>query len=71
MADIDELHRFVLLDGVLTPDPARRLPGRGAWLHADPQCLIGARAGFSRSLRTSVEVCGLVDWLEMEGLDRS
>ncbi|MGE2692273.1 YlxR family protein [Mycolicibacterium pulveris] len=34
-------------------DPARKLPGRGAWLHPDPQCLEVAirRRAFGRALR--------------------
>ena len=41
------------MDGVLTPDPRRRLPGRGAWLHLVPECLIRAerRSAFPRALR--------------------
>ena len=35
-------------------DPRRRLPGRGAWLHRDPRCWRGARAGLARTLRTEV-----------------
>ncbi|RVW03883.1 YlxR family protein [Rhodococcus xishaensis] len=40
---------------VLTPDPKRRLPGRGAWLHRDPRCLseAGRRRAFGRALRVS------------------
>ena len=41
------------MDGVLIPDPRRRLPGRGAWLHLVPECLIRAerRSAFPRALR--------------------
>ena len=37
----------------LRPDPARRLPGRGAHLHPDPACLASAvkRRAFGRALR--------------------
>ncbi len=35
-------------------DARRRLPGRGAWLHRDPLCWQGARAGLSRSFKRSV-----------------
>jgi predicted RNA-binding protein YlxR (DUF448 family) len=37
----------------LRPDPARRLPGRGAHLHPDPTCLALAvrRRAFGRALR--------------------
>ena len=37
----------------LVPDPARRLPGRGAHLHPDPACLARAlrRRAFGRALR--------------------
>ncbi|TQF66994.1 YlxR family protein [Rhodococcus spelaei] len=40
---------------VLVPDPRRRLPGRGAWLHPDRKCLIQAdkRRAFGRALRVS------------------
>lgn len=45
--------RVVVVDGVLVPDPRRRLPGRGAWLHPDPECLHRAerRSAFPRALR--------------------
>ncbi|RTL64935.1 MAG: YlxR family protein [Pseudonocardiaceae bacterium] len=47
------LLRVAVVDGVLTPDPRRRLPGRGAWLHLDPECLDRAerRSAFPRALR--------------------
>ena len=49
----DDLLRVVAVNGVLTPDPRRRLPGRGAWLHPVPECLHRAerRAAFPRALR--------------------
>ncbi|MBM6404693.1 YlxR family protein [Phycicoccus sp. CSK15P-2] len=49
------------------PDPGRRRPGRGAWLHPDVTCLDLAvrRKAFGRALRSSVgpdtaEVAGWV-----------
>lgn len=41
---------------LLTVDPARRLAGRGAWLHPDTGCLEQAvrRKAFTRALRASV-----------------
>jgi uncharacterized protein len=47
------LLRVVAVSGVLTPDLRRRLPGRGAWLHPDPECLRRAerRGAFPRALR--------------------
>jgi uncharacterized protein len=49
----DGLLRVVVVDGVLTPDPRRRFPGRGAWLHPAPECLDRAerRSAFPRALR--------------------
>ena len=48
-----ELLRVVARDGQLVPDPARRLPGRGAHLHRDAACLALAerRKAFPRALR--------------------
>jgi predicted RNA-binding protein YlxR (DUF448 family) len=52
-ASASELLRVVAADGVVDPDPRRRLPGRGAWLHPDPDCLYRAerRSAFPRALR--------------------
>ena len=49
----DGLLRVVVVHGVLTPDPWRRLPGRGAWLHPAAECLDRAerRSAFPRALR--------------------
>ena len=43
----------------LAPDPRHRLPGRGAYLHKDPACLVKAerRRAFIRALR----VAGILD----------
>jgi predicted RNA-binding protein YlxR (DUF448 family) len=40
---------------VVVPDPARRLPGRGASLHLDPACfaLAERRRAFGRALRVA------------------
>ncbi|MEP6599580.1 MAG: YlxR family protein [Actinomycetota bacterium] len=37
----------------VVPDPRRRVPGRGAWLHPGPRCvdLAERRRAFSRALR--------------------
>ena len=47
------LLRVVVVEGVLTVDPARRLPGRGASVHPDPRCvdLAERRRAFPRALR--------------------
>lgn len=39
----------------IVPDPRRRLPGRGAWIHPDAGCLRAAerRRAFGRALRVS------------------
>ena len=50
----------------LVVDPARRLPGRGAWLHPNAKCLEQAvkRQAFGRALRLS----GAVGALELAAL---
>jgi predicted RNA-binding protein YlxR (DUF448 family) len=37
----------------VVPDPRHRIPGRGAWLHRDPECveLAQRRRSFARALR--------------------
>ncbi|HEV7726421.1 MAG TPA: YlxR family protein [Modestobacter sp.] len=54
-AQVTELLRVVVRDGGLTPDPGRRLPGRGASLHPTEECLQAAarRRAFPRALRCS------------------
>jgi uncharacterized protein len=48
-----DLLRVVVVEGRLVPDPARRLPGRGASVHPDPRCvdLAVRRRAFPRALR--------------------
>jgi len=48
-----ELLRVVVVDGILLPDARKRLPGRGAWLHLDLDCLRNAerRRAFPRAFR--------------------
>ncbi|MGH3853289.1 MAG: YlxR family protein [Pseudonocardiaceae bacterium] len=47
------LLRVVAVEGILVPDPRRRCPGRGAWMHPDIGCLRLAerRRAFPRALR--------------------
>ncbi len=49
------LLRVVAVDGALVPDPRRRQPGRGAWVHPDLGCLRLAerRRAFPRALRSA------------------
>ncbi|WP_163510273.1 YlxR family protein [Fodinicola acaciae] len=50
-----DLLRVVMVGHEVVADPARRRPGRGAWLHPDPGCLASAerRRAFARALRVS------------------
>jgi predicted RNA-binding protein YlxR (DUF448 family) len=43
----------VLADGEAIPDPRRRMPGRGAWIHPRSECLAKAekRRAFPKALR--------------------
>lgn len=55
--DKKELFRVALAkDGTVVPDPAGRLPGRGAYICFDPACLNKARRsrGMERSFGCSV-----------------
>lgn len=56
----DHLIRFgVAPDGTVTPDIARKLPGRGVWVTCRREHVEAARAGaFARSLRAKVTVPG-------------
>ena len=49
------LLRVVVVQDELVVDAARRMPGRGAWLHPDPGCLEKAerRRAFGRALRVA------------------
>ena len=51
-----ELLHLVLIEGRVTPDPKRVLPGRGAWLH--PNCfeLAVQRRSFGRAFKSSREI---------------
>ena len=44
---------MVAADGIVDPDPRRRKPGRGAWVHPETDCLHRAerRSAFPRALR--------------------
>ncbi|MFI6101494.1 YlxR family protein [Lentzea sp. NPDC051213] len=56
------------MDGSVVPDLHRRLPGRGAWLHFDLECLRNAerRRAFPRALRVqgSLDVASLREHME-------
>ncbi|WIY81580.1 YlxR family protein [Propionimicrobium sp. PCR01-08-3] len=64
VCDQSELVRFVLVGSVVTIDANRRLPGRGAWLHADADCvsLAKRRGAFARSFRRKVDDSVLDSW---------
>jgi predicted RNA-binding protein YlxR (DUF448 family) len=61
-----ELLRVVLIDGGLVVDPEARLPGRGAYVCQNTNCMAEAvrRHGFERSFRTAVRVPNdHLDWV--------
>ncbi len=47
------LLRLVARDGAIVPDPNASLPGRGAWIHRDRDCVESAvrRRAFGRAFR--------------------
>jgi predicted RNA-binding protein YlxR (DUF448 family) len=53
---------------VIVPDPRRRLPGRGAWLHPHTGCLSNAerRRAFGKALRVSghLDISAVEQYLE-------
>jgi uncharacterized protein len=62
-----ELVRLRAVDGEVRAD-AGRSGGRGAWLHATPECLerAGKRRAFGRALRDAgvrADLASLRDWL--------
>ncbi|HVV85610.1 MAG TPA: YlxR family protein [Kofleriaceae bacterium] len=66
-----ELVRVAVTAGRVVADPRRRVPGRGAYVHARPACLTAAgKGGLARSLKRAVsraEVDGLVRALAPAG----
>ncbi|WP_349259808.1 YlxR family protein [Jatrophihabitans sp.] len=55
----------------VVPDPRRRIPGRGAWVHADPGCveLAQRRRAFGRALRVPgpVDPSGVLEYVAARG----
>lgn len=62
-----DLLRVVVVEGVAVPDPRRRLPGRGASVHPDVECLTLAlrRRAFVRALRATgpLDTTGLEEFV--------
>lgn len=56
---IGELLRVVAVGGQVVVDVGRRLPGRGAWLHPEPDCL--AKAERRRAFPRALKVPGALD----------
>lgn len=56
---IGELLRVVAVGGQVVVDEDRRLPGRGAWLHPEPDCL--AKAERRRAFPRALKVPGALD----------
>ncbi|GAA2160208.1 hypothetical protein GCM10009845_07920 [Pedococcus bigeumensis] len=57
----------------LSPDPRRRLPGRGAWLHPTGDCLEQAlrRRAFGRALRVGAAPDPAAVTAYVAGLDQT
>ncbi|WP_249223112.1 YlxR family protein [Microbacterium sp. CIAB417] len=57
-ASRSDLLRVVAQDGALVIDERAVLPGRGAWVHPEPDCLDKAlrRRAFARALRVAAEL---------------
>jgi uncharacterized protein len=55
-------------ESVITVDAAGNLPGRGAWLHPDQQCLLAAirRRAFATALRITgtPDTTAVVEWFD-------
>jgi len=69
-----QLLRLTLTDsGELAVDARAVLPGRGAWIHPDPECvnLAERRRAFARALRMSgsPDVAPVRDWIGLHGAD--
>jgi len=64
--DVSELVRVVANAGRVIPDPARRLPGRGAHLHPRASCL--ARAERSGAFPRALRVPGPLDLADLREL---
>jgi Predicted nucleic-acid-binding protein implicated in transcription termination len=56
----------------IVPDPRRRIPGRGAWLHPDQRCveLAERRRAFTRALRVPgpVDPAAVCEYVAHAGL---
>ncbi len=61
------LLRIVLAEGRIIPDPRRRMPGRGAWIHPTVACGESAarRRAWARALRQqgSLDVSAVQEYL--------
>lgn len=71
----DDLVRVVRVDDGLVVDQRGRRPGRGAWLHRDPDCLARAldRRAFPRALRVPgpLDATGLIQFVHDREKDMS
>jgi predicted RNA-binding protein YlxR (DUF448 family) len=67
----ENLLRVVVVEGVAVPDPRRRMPGRGASVHPDVECLTLAlrRRAFARALRITgpLDTAGLEEFVLRQG----